>query len=692
MAKKRTQRGTAHKRYASPSKKSPKKSSFRTRPSGPLFSISEGFWKKNLLAVSVLALLSFGLYSHSLTYEYVLDDKMVMNENAYVLEGFSGIGNIFAKESFTGYLDHIGYGNNRDLVAGGRYRPLSIATFAIETAIFGQKPAISHFINILLYILTVLILFRILSALFPLPTGKTPFLSVAFIGTLLFALHPIHSEVVANVKGRDEIMALLFSLAALYFVLKAVATEKQIWNWGSGLMLFIGLMAKENAITFLAVIPFTLYFFTKADSSQCVRYTLPAFVATVLFIIVRFKVVGTLLGGDTKVVEIMNNSFAGMSTSERFATIFYTLGVYVKLLIFPHPLTHDYYPYHIPIMTWGDPRVWLSLILYLGMGVYALIKLKQKTVPAYCIIFYLATLSIVSNIFFSIGAFMNERFAYMPSVGFCLLLAYILIDWLPAWMEKKGLNLSFIGMALVGVFAVGFVVKTLERLPAWKDPFSLNQAAVSVSKNSARANSYYGYSLYRKALEIGDQEQEQALYAEALPYVNRALEIHPTYDDAMTAKSGIIAGIYKKDKDLDKLLQGFYDITIVKELPFIWKDYLPFLNKRAPDMNKLMAFYHNLGYEWYLKQKRQVQPALKYLELGRSAVTNDPQILADLTEAYYLNKNYNKAINAGVNVIQRRPNDARTHYFIGKAYEKIQDTENAKAYLDYAKELDPSLK
>ncbi len=692
MAKKSNKRASSPRRYSSSSKKAKKQTPAPKAHTGPLFSIHEGFWQKNWPAIAILVLMSFILYGQSMSYEYVLDDKMVVTENAYTLEGFAGIADIFAHDSFKGYLDKIGYGNNRDLVAGSRYRPLSLATFAIETAIFGQKPAISHFFNILLYALTGILLYQILLALFPLKDPKKWYQSVAFIGALLFLLHPIHSEVVANVKGRDEILALLFSLAALYFVLKAASTESNRWKWGSGLMLFIGLMAKENAITFLAVVPFTLYFFTKADIRQSLSYTLPALVATILFVAIRYKVVGTLLGGDKVITEIMNNPFAGTTTGERFATVFYTLGVYVKLLIFPHPLTHDYYPYHIPILTWADPRAWLSLILYLGMGAYALMKLKQKTVPAYCIIFYLATLSIVSNLFFSIGAFMNERFAYMPSVAFCLLLAYLLMDRLPTWTAKKDMKVGWLGYVLVGVFAVGFMVKTFERLPAWKDAFSLNVAAAKVSVNSARANSYYAYALYQKALKETDPEKEQALYQEALPYVTRALEIHPRYDDAFTTKAGVVAGLYKKDKDLDRLLQVFYDILKVKEIPFIWKQYLPFLNKRAPDMRKLMNFYHNIGYEWFLKTKRQPQGAIKYLELGREASPNDSQLLADLTEAYYLNKNYTKSINAGTNVQQRRPNDARVFYFVGKSYEKISDTENAKAYLDLAYEMDPSLR
>src|SRR5678816_2407002 len=104
----------------------------------------------------------------------------------------------------------------------------------------------------------------------------------------------------------------------------------------------------------------------------------------------------------------MNNPFYGMSFGEKMATVFYTLLLYLKLLVYPHPLTHDYYPYHIHMMHWTDWAPILSLLLHSVFIVVMVKGWKKKTTWSYSIAFYLVTLSIVSNLVISVGTFMNE--------------------------------------------------------------------------------------------------------------------------------------------------------------------------------------------------------------------------------------------------------------------------------------------
>jgi protein O-mannosyl-transferase len=105
----------------------------------------------------IILIVSFLLYGQSLQYGYVLDDTIVVDENKFVAKGVNGIWDILSKETFTGY-----FGEQKNLVAGARYRPLSLVSFALEQSIFGKKPAISHFINILLYALCGWFLYRLI--------------------------------------------------------------------------------------------------------------------------------------------------------------------------------------------------------------------------------------------------------------------------------------------------------------------------------------------------------------------------------------------------------------------------------------------------------------------------------------------------------------------------------------------------
>jgi hypothetical protein len=141
-------------------KKSGKSKSKQTSYSNLDF--SPGFWSMKWKEALIIPFLAFALYWMSLSFGYVLDDQIVITDNEFTKEGFSGIWDILSTESFTGY-----FGSQKDLVAGARYRPLSIVTFAIEQEIFGDNSFIRHFGNILLYGLCGLLIFRILSILIP---------------------------------------------------------------------------------------------------------------------------------------------------------------------------------------------------------------------------------------------------------------------------------------------------------------------------------------------------------------------------------------------------------------------------------------------------------------------------------------------------------------------------------------------
>ncbi len=624
-----------------PVKKVPKKSAL------PDLVLQPNFWRNNWLPAVLLFALAIALYFQSINFTYVLDDQIVFTKNEYVKKGFAGIGDIMGKETFQGY-----FGEQKNLIEGGRYRPLSLVTFAIEHQFFGLNSRVSHFINILLYALTALLLYRVLCMI--LPARNQWFFSIAFIATLLYVAHPIHTEVVANVKGRDEILTLMGALATMYFSLRYIATEKIYHIILSCIFFFLGLLAKENALTFLAVIPATAYCFTNASWKKILMITAPLLVVAILYIVLRLEVIGFLLSRGKPVTDLMNNPFVEMNVSEKFATIFFTLGRYVKLLFFPHPLTHDYYPYQIPIMQWTDWQSILSLLGYIAMGVYAVYGLLKKHLVAYGIFFYLATLSIVSNVPFTVGTFMNERFVYVSSIGFCLILAYWLCKVLPEKMGKTG---QMIGMGIAGIFLAGYIVKTVLRVPAWENALSLNKAAIKYSSESARANCFMGTALFEEYRDPNiDPKLKEELLEQITFHLNKSLSIYPRYGSALIMQSGIVAEHYKKDRDLDKLLDNFYKLLEKKRnLPFI-EEYMDYLIDRA-DADKLAAFCYKTGYELFGRKVRDGNYAIKYLNYGLKAA----------------------------------PNNARLNYGIGKTYEAMGKSDKAQTYLDRAYKLDPSL-
>ena len=496
------------------------------------------WWTNISLQSALIFVFACLLYANTFTHGYTQDDAIVIYDNMFTTQGAAGYSGILQYDTFYGFFKEEGKAN---LVAGGRYRPLTLLMFATEWQIFGDNPSVGHVMNVLWYAFTCVMLYWLLLRFFKPRKDQAFIYFVALATTLLFAAHPLHTEAVANIKGRDEIITLLASIAALYCSFRAYDDKKLSWAILAGIIFFLGLMSKENAITFLAVVPLSFFVFRKASLGQIAAQLSPFVLASAAFLAIRTSILG-LDFGDTG-MELMNNPFLKLEgnrwvefdTGERFATIFYTLGKYIQLLIFPHPLTHDYYPRHVDIMSFGDWQVLLSLLLYVGLGTYALLRLPKKDVVSYGILFFIITLSIVSNIVFPIGTNMSERFMFMPSVGFCLVVAVLL--WRLVEMLQKGTkitNLKQMSIALSALVLVTvlFSAKTFSRNFVWKDNYTLFLTDVEVSKNSAKLRNAAGGELVTQSVKVKDEAKRKKMVTEANAHLLEAIRIHPTYKNA----------------------------------------------------------------------------------------------------------------------------------------------------------------
>ncbi len=613
----------------------------------------QGFWKSHWKESLIIGITAIALYAMCINYEYVLDDQIVITKNDFTKKGFAGVGDILTTESFTGY-----FGEQKDLLAGARYRPLSIITFAIEYGIIGGlNRQVSHAINILLYAFLGLMIFRLLALLFPTENEKYWFLTLPFIAAMLYVTHPVHSEVVANIKGRDELMTMMGSVACLYAVLRYSEFGNKLWWVASGVLMFLALMAKENALTFMAVIPLTLYFYTRSDLRAHLMALAPSLIGVILYFVFRYNAIGFLFDSPTVVTDVMNDPFVGMNGGEKSATIMYTLGEYIRLLFFPHPLTHDYYPYHVPVMHWGKMATLASFFMYTGLVVLALKGLRKKTTISYGILYYFITLSIVSNIVVVVGTFMNERFLFMPSLGFAIVLAYLLTRYLPS-LETRNPLFRTIAIALTVIYLGGFAFRTITRVPVWKNPLTLNGAAVTVSENSARSNCFMATALYNKARGTEDSQEKLGLIQEAGYFIRRSLDILPQYGSANQMYAGVLAEEYLFDNNLDKLLDGYRGILRNRaKVTYIFQ-FTEYLLKRNPGNAKILNFLYDAGYEIIGKQHGRYADGMDYIQKG----------------------------------LEFNPDNARLNYAAGKLFELMGDAGQASTYLNKAYSINPGLR
>ncbi|MBI4929406.1 MAG: DUF1736 domain-containing protein [Bacteroidetes bacterium] len=637
-----------------------------------------------------LFLFACGLYINTFNHEFAFDDSVVITGNKYTKQGFDGIKTLATKDLFYGI-----YGNALDL-EGGRWRPLTLVMFAVEYHFFGDNAHPYHFINIFLYGITAIVLFLTLKEFFP----RNHLL--AFIATLFFIAHPIHTEVVANIKSMDEIVSFLFLCLALILLFKALKQSPSPWRriGGACVCYFLALLSKENGITFIAVIPLTLFCFAGKNIKHSLMFTIPFFITAGIYLAIRTSLVGMI--GDRESNDITDNpflqlNFPALPTAlpfvEKFATICWILLKYLLLLIFPHPLTSDYGFNQIPAMSLANPKALASLLIYGGLFFYAgkilMKEIKARKNPEYriqnseslvfsfSILYFLITISIVSNLFFLIGTTMGERFAYISSLGFCLALAAALLRITNT--TNYELRTDFYKNAKLSIplllILVPYSYKTLTRNPAWKDNKTLFTTDVKTSTGSANAHYYNANTMFTDHINDEQGPKRDSLFIEAKREFRRAMEINP-YFHYCYYNIGLI---------WEKL--GNPDSAIVYQQKTI--DLKPD-NSMAQYMAK-----GALGLV-YGKLKGDVDKAIPLLKEALANKPDDTGYHENLGICYAMKKDYDNSINEFETAIKLKPElkkeDARIFMNLALSWQSKGDKQKADENFQKAFQMDPSLK
>ena len=238
-------------------------------------------------------------------------------------------------------------------------------------------------------------------------------------------------------------------------------------------------------------------------------------------------------------------------------------------------------------------------------------------------------LSIVSNIVFGVGTFMNERFAFAASLGTCIILVYLLKEKIPQ-IKFKGIGS---GLIILGIISSLYAFKTIDRVPVWESELELNKAAIKVSKNSARANSFMATAYFNRYKESTIRDEQKELLALAEPYARRAVELYPGYLNGNLMVAGIAAENYKMNRDLPKLLDEFKAIMLRRPDVDFLTTYLEYLNDRGNDLDLLSSFYLDAG-NAILSQTNFTTWAAHYLLMGNKIDPQNQAIRAALVQAY----------------------------------------------------------
>jgi protein O-mannosyl-transferase len=604
-------------------------------------------------AMVLLAMLSVLLYANTLGHEYAQDDAIAITENEFTTRGIQGIPDLWRYDSFRGFFKE--EGKDR-LVTGGRYRPLSLTFFALERSLFGPSPLVGHFFNVLTFCLLVLLLFAWLQHLLP----ASRFGIAALAGTVLFAAHPIHTEVVANIKGRDEILALLLAVLAGYFF------TKKNRPWLAAICLFFALTAKEIAVTALIWVPLAALLLQGERVGRVARKAGIMATGLVGYMALRISVIGAP-GLTSTSNELMNNPFLRWTGNSYvpFTTVEWLFGVlriqweYLRLLFFPLNLSHDYYPRALPIGSSLDPWAWLGALSLIALVIVAL-RFKRHPLPAWCAVGYLAGFAIVGNLLFPIGTLLGERFMFTPSLFACLAIAALVIRVAPTratWI-----------LALITLL---FCVKTIQRNTVWANDETLFLHDVQYQPNSAKLRNAAGGTLLENWPQKAHQPDAKKNLTRAIDHLTKAIDIHPRYKHAWAQ----LGNAHFYAQDYEKAVEAY--LTALKIDP-----------EYDLAAGNLAVCYREYGKRLGEREGR-IDDAIRYLSSSVEINPSDAEAQRLLGVALGMSGQTTQARIQFEKVIELEPNNAHGWYNLGIALGQMGETEAAREAISKAKKLDP---
>ncbi len=612
-------------------------------------------WRSNRYIYLFLLVVAFMLYGNTIMNRYAVDDTHVTN-NELVAKGFKAIPEIFS----TRYVTEQGNLGS----TSSDYRPVVKLTFALESQLWGQKPGRSHAINILLYWLASVVLFSVLRRLF---TGYN--ILFPFLATLLFMVHPLHTEVVASLKNRDELLAFLFGMSALSMILSYIERKNIVYLALAALFFLTGYLSKSSILPFLLLIPLALWFFTNTSWK-----TLLAMLAVfgVVVIIAQFGPKMYLADAQRTNLFIENPLFGEKNIWLRLGTGLVSLLFYVKMLFWPHPLLYYYGFDMIPVVTPGDYRALMSLALYGGLLFLAIKGWKSKSLWSFAIFWYLVAIAMYSNVLFPVVGIVGERFAFTASLGFVIIITALIFKIFKN--DPKNLTIEMdVRLKIITVVVLIMIpstVASINRNRDWRNLFDLYSNDIKHLNNSAKANIDYAgmlmNSVYQDENFIRHGAVNQFKYQTIVSHFRRAIELYPDN--------------YKTINDLGTVYL------------FIGKNYdsaVYFLQKAiALDSTKQPAWV-NLGMAYY-REKKDYEKAIACYERILRINPNEVKAVFSLANIYNDMGDFDRAVKMNEEMMRKYPKLEMPYINIGNYYMLRQDTASAVNFWEKAAAIRPS--
>ena len=576
----------------------------------------------------LLICIASSILMYHLTFQYGqnLDDFLVFDSVPYGKDFIEGTKQIFSS-----------------LFSKNDYRPILILSYFLETFIYPTPNyEFSHIINVLLY---GFLCFSIYVFLNKLPLIKNRY--IALIITLLFLFHPLHTNVVCNLKSRDNILSLLLTIWALYFWAKTIYDKQYYFAVLALSFMYLGTIAKLDAM-YALLIPIVMFGFDKQNR----KYSLLGIIFLFALNLISILVIGQnqkekVFKKNTVVknIEYYNeNPLLTDTTLSRWSAGGTTFLYYLKFNVFPK----DYYYYYgynaIEIRKpLGTTNIggYAIFILLIAFAIYSFFI--KKSLAGFGVQWFLIAIVFFLNILQPVPGIVADRHAFIASLGFCIVIG----AGISSLADYRKISPNYILIPILLIYAYS----SYQRSKDWKDILTLVEADIPFLKNSYDANRIASQNYLTAAVTSEDAYQRQTYLDKAKRYALQGLEV---YD-----KEFILHNIIGKIE----LFQG---------------DTSQSINA----LNQGIKLYENVEGNIYLGDiyfmKKDYHTASQYYEKGYNIDAQTIDLEYKIIDAYCRAKQFDKADSMNT-IIAKNP----TKEYIpieNKGYIAIYQQDTATAY------------
>ncbi len=543
----------------------------------------------------------------------------------------------------------------------GNYHPLTMLTIAGNYAISGKNAGSYHIVNLLIHLLNILLVFLFIRKL----TGDKPW--IAFIASLLFAVHPLHVESVAWVAERKDVLYSFFFLFGLIQYLRYLKTGK-ILDYIFVLGLFIlSVLSKPAAIVFPIVLLAIDFYYDRLKIAKSYVEKIPFFLLSLVFGLLTMhaqKLQGAVGGADMFPVHF------------RFFFGFYGIMMYTIKAIWPFNLC-TFYPFPainetLPIQYYLAPLFSILLLVIL------VLTYRKNKLIAFAILFYGINLLLVLQ-FLPVGsAIIADRYTYISLIGFSLIPGYYFQQWID---RNKGI-VPFSAAIILGLVAIILSALSFKQSATWKNSAALWDRAIEVSPSSRaytnrgliykRETNYdKALEMYNKAIKLNKVEKDALINRGNIYFSKQQFDLAiADYNECLKIDSTVQKAIENRGSAYSS--QGKYDLAI-KDLDNAIK-----LNPKTESGYANRAVY----YQATGQHLKAIDDFNMHMQINH---LRDADIINSIGVSYLNLKKYDSAVTEFSEAIRMKEdgvyysNRAIGYFYMGKKTEAINDVNKSES-------------